>query len=125
MSIKFIPALSFVQSQLNTLSVLLQGLPDDLPTDVYCFDGFSEQFEFTCNALHNLGSDGCLNCYLERILAPLGRKDGIILKGRGPGLEAVVELLAVYITEHPENAILHKWVDNLVDAAVMAGAYVS
>jgi hypothetical protein len=124
MSIKLIPALSDVEKQLNTLSVLLQGLPDELPSEVYSFNDYSEDFEFTRDALHDLGRDGALNCHLERKLAPQGRKNGIKLIGRGPGLEAVVPLLAVYITTHPENVILHKWVDDLIDATVHAGAHV-
>jgi hypothetical protein len=124
MSTTLIPSLAPVEMKLRTLAALLRGLPLDLPSDVYHFNTFSEASAFTSDDLKDFGADGALNRHLERTFAPHGRKDGVVITARGIGLEAVVDVLKNCIAHHPDNVILHKWVDDLVEGAIMAGAYV-
>jgi hypothetical protein len=118
-------SLACIQALLKVLTALFHALPSTLPNNVYAFHEFSASTDISAEDIDDYGSvEGALNHYLECKLAPRGRKDGVQLLGRGPGLEAVVKILDTYITLHPENVLLQKWVDDLEDAARRAGSTV-
>jgi hypothetical protein len=112
-----------IQVELKNLSTLLHTLPIDLPTG-YNFQGFKLQDHFSDDDIDDLGENGALNKHLERTFAPLGRAQGIKLTHRGAGLDAIVPLLEEHIQWHPNDAVLHKWVDDLICAARLAGSQV-
>jgi hypothetical protein len=112
-----------IQIELKNLSTLLHTLPIDLPSG-YNFQGFKLQDHFSDDDIDNLGKNGALNKHLEHTFAPLGCAQGIKLMHRGAGLEAIVPLLEEHIQWHPNDAVLHKWVDNPISAARLASSQV-
>ncbi|KAG1836631.1 hypothetical protein DFJ58DRAFT_817985, partial [Suillus subalutaceus] len=74
--------------------------------------------------IEDMGPIGALNRELECVMGQ--RHNGpILFKERGPGLEAVVDVLESHLIEHhnsPETILLVKWVDDLTTAAKAAFA---
>jgi hypothetical protein len=101
------------------LRAQISALPFDLPEDVYslhdfAFDRLPSHLE---DKLEDLGKNRLLNLVLERQIAPKGRINGVALRGRGRGLEAVVDLLEECTHEFPNDVVLQKWIPDLTDAA--------
>lgn len=107
-------------ANLKKLQAYLENLPDTIPicTEVdgtYGFDFFNVDDE----DMEDLGVEGAVNRQLEVRLGH--RQDGpIIFRERGPGLTEVVTVLESHLTWLSGSAILLKWLDDLIEAAVQA-----
>ena len=103
-----------LEDRLAELYSRLKALPEGLPGDVYEFRGF----EITEEESEDLGRSGALNRTLERTFCPQGRVNGpFTLKGQGEGLLAVVDVLSRFTAEFPNDVVLQKWIDDLIQAA--------
>jgi hypothetical protein len=110
------------KNELIKLRHYLMHLPTSLPntSNTYTFQTFTWDPE---KAEDFGGIDAAVNHALEIAFCPQGRKRGsIVLKERGPGLVAVVDVLAMHIKNFPNSAVLQKWVFDLIDAAKSHGA---
>jgi hypothetical protein len=103
--------------KLTELRQELTHLPDSLPdgSTFYSFENFAWDLEKE----EEYGSvESAVNHAFEITFCPLGRKSGpIILKGQGPGLVAVVDILEQHTKAYPQSAILQKWILDLIAAA--------
>jgi hypothetical protein len=108
----FISMAEQVQKRLPALKLLLQTLPPDpaIPysNNIYNF----ASFELDPAEILNYGKEGTLNRALEIVF---GSQHAGVLQFRecSPGLTAIVDLFGGYIKQFLENAILHKWVEDL------------
>jgi hypothetical protein len=110
---------SEVEQALADLRRLLRGLPSQLPLVQFTSDTFKPSLE----AIQDYGTEAsAVNRCLEVTLAPTGRLDGLTISGRGPALEAVVDVLARLTKENPEDVVFQKWIDDLTQGAKRAGA---
>lgn len=84
-----------LNTKLLLLAHLLRGLPDTLPlgNDFYQFENYEPSQE-DCERFES--DEFAVNNDLERRLCPNGRKDGLVLRERGPGLVAVASVLRQY-----------------------------
>ncbi|KAF7311298.1 DUF659 domain-containing protein [Mycena kentingensis (nom. inval.)] len=102
-------------TEIRKLAELLKNVPKSIPL------GTEHDFrahELRQDALLDMGCEkSVVNQDLERSFG--SRADGVIsFKSRGPGLEAVADVLREYITGTAgQNLILTKWVDDLTAAA--------
>ncbi|OCB87760.1 hypothetical protein A7U60_g5083 [Sanghuangporus baumii] len=80
-----------------------------------------QNFAYDPSEAADIGEEGAVNHTLEVILAPKGRGKGIEFKEKGPGLMAVVDVLRYYNKKYEGNAVLQKWVRDLLDAAIKSG----
>jgi hypothetical protein len=106
--------------KLNNLRALIRGLPESLPLDAYqSFLAYNPSEDL----IEDYGDEvSAVNRDLEVGLCPKGRMNGLVLVGRGPGLAAVVEVVARFLRKYPDNVILQKWLQDLFEAAEKAGA---
>ena len=103
-----------LNSRLKDLRKHLGSLPNDLPCDVYDFRNFEVSDEDSLD----IGRSGALNRALECLFCPQGRTQGPFkLKGRGEGLDAIVDVLSRFTEEFPNDVILQKWIEDLIQAA--------
>lgn len=108
------------EALLQRLRNLLHGLPKNIPEGCkyYNFKDFSPSQD----KVEDFGAAGALNNELEVVFCPLGRQKGpVVLKERGAGLEAIVDVLRRFTAEFPTDAVLQKWIFDLIDAAEHAG----
>ncbi|KAJ7577226.1 hypothetical protein C8J56DRAFT_726501, partial [Mycena floridula] len=100
---------------LRTLRHLIQNLPSTVPlADDHNF----LSYEIDQERLDDYGSNqSVVNRDLEVSFG--SRSAGpVVFKSRGPGLEAVVDVLRDYITgSKGQNLLLTKWVDDLTESA--------
>ncbi|KZT08291.1 uncharacterized protein LAESUDRAFT_649164 [Laetiporus sulphureus 93-53] len=111
-----IPSHAALNKQLFQLRQHLEHLPEDIPIgNCYDFKGYAPSED----AITDYGSAAAaFNHDLEVIFAPKGRTEyPIIFHQRGEGLTAVVNALRKHIFSDPMNAVLRKWVADLLDAA--------
>ncbi|EJD08449.1 uncharacterized protein FOMMEDRAFT_151312 [Fomitiporia mediterranea MF3/22] len=80
-----------IEIKLQELYNCLLTLPDTLPLSNQFYN--FKNFDLEDNEKEDYGTDGAVNRRLEVIFCPSGRQEGIQLKERGPGLEAVVGVL--------------------------------
>ncbi|KAL5512313.1 hypothetical protein ACEPAG_3305 [Sanghuangporus baumii] len=80
-----------------------------------------QNFVYDATEADDIGEEGAVNHALEVILAPKGRGNGIEFTEKGPGLTAVVDVLRYYNNKYERNAVLQKWVHDLLDAAIKSG----
>ncbi|KAH9948279.1 hypothetical protein B0H21DRAFT_734461 [Amylocystis lapponica] len=114
--------LDTINKNISRLRCLLENLPHHLPTDRYNFI----DFPIDQDEIEDKGLVGALNHALEISLCPQGRIHGpFLLLGRGPGLVAIADLLSVFVAKHPNDAVLQKWIFDLIAAAEFTGAVVS
>ncbi|KAI9065799.1 hypothetical protein FKP32DRAFT_1556380, partial [Trametes sanguinea] len=105
--------------KLATLRVLLSGLPPIVPfapvsASVYNFHDFS----VSDDDISDLGLLGAVNRELEvRLGDRTKRGDTFELRERGPGVEALADVLQRYIETFPGNTLLEKWIDDACRAA--------
>lgn len=112
-----------VDDKLLELYYCLSSLPQSISSSAkyYNFVGYGPDPE----DVENFGSeDSAVNHSLEVTFCPEGRKNGIQLKERGPGLVAVVDVLRKYNKQFPGNAVLQKWIGDLLESALKAGGSV-
>lgn len=103
-----------IRARLVYLRKSFDALPAALPEAAYSFDNFAISEEDS----EERSRIGALNHHLECTFCPQGRASGpFILRGRGAGLISLVDILASFISEFPEDAILQKWVEDLISAA--------
>ena len=103
-----------LNSRLEHLRKCLDSLPNDLPCGVYDF----RKFEVSEEDSEDIGRSGALNRALECLFCPQGRTQGPFkLKGRGEGLNAIVDVLSRFTEEFPSDVILQKWIEDLIQAA--------
>ncbi|KAG1889148.1 hypothetical protein F4604DRAFT_1546063, partial [Suillus subluteus] len=101
------------KGKLQQLSLFLSNLPQTIP---YA-DAAQTHYRFFLDdeKIEDMGPIGALNRELECVMGQ--RHNGpISFKERGPGLEAVVDVLESHLIEHhnsPETILLVKWVDDL------------
>src|SRR5436189_2290388 len=98
---------------LRKLRWALSNLPDSLP-DGSPFYSFAT-FTWDPEKEEDFGSvESAINHAFEIIFCPLGRRSGpITLKGRGPRLVAIVDILETQTKAFPQSAILQKWIFDL------------
>jgi hypothetical protein len=117
---------SKTKEKLQLLSLFLRNLPETIPYadsahTEYGFDFFAVDDE----KVEDMGPIGALNRELECRMGQR-HKGPIVFKERGPGLEAVVDVLTGYLDEYrdsSETILLVKWADDLVTAAKAAFTY--
>jgi hypothetical protein len=111
-----------VKSELKTLKSLLSNISDMVPKgdNLYQFQNFALDPE----KVKDFGGEDCaVNHGLKIIFCPQGRRDGpIVLKGQGPGLVAVVDVLEKWIQIYLKSMVLQKWISDLATAAKYVGA---
>jgi len=103
-------------ARLSHLRTALAQLPDSIPlgNSKYNF----EHYATDPDKVELYGStEAALNNALEVTFAPRGRKDesapcSFEFQERGPGLVAVVNVLAAALDQFPNSALLQKWVSN-------------
>ncbi|KAI8990589.1 ribonuclease H-like domain-containing protein [Trametes punicea] len=106
-------------STISYLRVLLAGLPSTLPyksgaESTYKFQDFGISDE----EIEDLGLAGALNHELEvRLGDRTKRGDTFEIKERGPGIEALAEVLQHYQEMLPEDVLLSKWISDACRAA--------
>jgi hypothetical protein len=104
---------------LEYLRYLFTNLPDTIPSymSLYNFQNFTPDPE----KVELYGSkEGALNNALEVTFAPRGRQEGpnpFMLKEKGPGLLAVVDVLQQFSDDFPTLAIIQKWVEDFTKSA--------
>ncbi|KAG2131337.1 hypothetical protein DEU56DRAFT_953870 [Suillus clintonianus] len=108
------------QKKLQQLYLFLSNLPDTIP---YADAGQTQYgFSLDDDRIEDMGPIGALNCALECVMGQC-HNGPISFKERGPGLEAVVDILEAHLIEHhesPETILLVKWIDDLTTAAEAA-----
>ena len=97
-------------------------LPASIPTANQFYD--FRAFGLSSGEVQAYGPEGAVNHALEVAFCPFGQENVITLKERGPGLEAVVDVLRKYNSEYWGNAVLQKWVFDLTEAALRASGMV-
>lgn len=103
-----------------SLRALLAGLPSSLPSVSATSKSRYNFSDFTLpdDVVADIGTVGAVNHELEvRLGARTGRGDTFELMERGPGIEALSDVLAHYTTEFPDDILLQKWVDDACRAA--------
>lgn len=106
------------KTDLEQLRLYLQKLPNVLPvptTPKYDLRGFAPDPEW----VGDIGEEGAVNRELEVIFG--SRFHGpLTLDERGPGIEAMSDVLERYLQKYPESVLLGKWVADTTLAAVNA-----
>lgn len=101
-------------ARLGHLRTCFDTLPSSLSDASYSFQDLSLSDE----DIEDRGRVGALNHLLECTFCPQGRSNGpFLLNGCGPGLLALVDILFTFISDFPGDAILQKWVEDLISAA--------
>jgi len=121
-NMSFFNTVSRNDTKLQRLQSALTHLPDCIPlgNSKYHFEHFVPDPE----KVEEYGSaEAAVNNALEVTFAPQGRKDESApcpfeFQECGPGLITVVDVLAITLQEYPQSALLHKWTDDLLCAAV-------
>jgi hypothetical protein len=114
---------SQTREKLRLLALYLKHLPDSIPTVHASATEYGFDF-LTCedDDIADMGVVGAVNRQLEIRFGP--RNNGpVILKEQGIGLEGVVDVLQSNIDRRAhlgEIMLLHKWLDDLIAAAVHA-----
>lgn len=112
-----------LEVKLLQLRCALSTLPASVPYSNQCYN--FTVFGLFEEDIEDYGRQGAVNHILEVTFCPNGRKnEPIQLKERGPGLEAVVDVLAQYTSEFPTDTVLQKWIDDLLEAAIRTGGSV-
>ncbi|KAL7284543.1 hypothetical protein ACG7TL_001835 [Trametes sanguinea] len=102
------------EALLMQLRRALEALPEILPENTLDFRGFTLSPE----ECEDRGRGGAMNHLLECTFCPGGRLDGpFLLQCRGPGLLALVDVLATFTCELPGDVVLQKWISDLIQAA--------
>ncbi len=100
--------------QINKLRSYLLGLPTSLPlaleTSRYNFNVFSPDAEWVEDA----GEEAAINRELEVILG--SRAKGLILPERGPGVVALANVLANFISSFPDSVLPTLWLTDVTRA---------
>ena len=108
-----------ISHDLQYLRHLLSNLPDTvLHGDIYDFRNFEPDPQLV--ELYGT-NEAAVNNVLEVTFAPRGRVDGpspFPILEQGPGLVAIVDVLQRFITEFPQSAIMKKWLEDFLKAAV-------
>jgi hypothetical protein len=103
--------------ELDTLCELLTNLPLALP----CRSEENTDYPFLSFEIHGAvlqRTNGDVIRALSESLWSIFFADGeLLISERGPCICAVVDVLRKYLSEHPNNPILHKWVRDIGDAA--------
>lgn len=104
---------SNVSGSLNRLSFYLKHLPDTHPINNRPKPDFRSFFpDFA-----TYDDDEAVNRELEINLGPrTGENDTFTLHERGPGIEALAEVLQQYLEEFPTSFLLRKWLDDSLRA---------
>ncbi|PIL32858.1 hypothetical protein GSI_04975 [Ganoderma sinense ZZ0214-1] len=103
-----------ILARLAHLWTCFDTLPLTLPDTTHSF----QHFELSDEDIEDRGRVGALNHHLECTFCPQGRANGpFLLNGRGPGLLSLVDVLSAFIEDFPSDAILQKWVEDLIRAA--------
>ncbi|KIJ23610.1 hypothetical protein M422DRAFT_275773 [Sphaerobolus stellatus SS14] len=111
-----------IQTRLGTLRGVLDGLPTSLPLiepskSKYSFVGFEPDPDL----VEETGCiSGAINKTFEIIFDWKSRMEGdriIPIMERGPGIAAVVDVLEAAISKEPGDAVLEKWVNDLILSA--------
>lgn len=105
---------------ISKLRFLLKNLPDSLPLKSaedasINFLGFEPDPEW----IDRIGTvEGAVNREIEVRVGPRNNAEGTFkLTERGPGIEALADVLEKYTTEFPDDVILNKWVADSSRAA--------
>ena len=103
--------------ELDTLCELLTNLPLALP----CRSEENTDYPFLSFEIHGAvlqRTNGDVIRALSKSLWSIFFADGeLLISERGPCICAVVDVLRKYLSKHPNNPILHKWVRDIGDAA--------
>jgi hypothetical protein len=113
-----------LEERLKYLDILLKRLPDEaclpLPPpgkSLYLFQKISIPLEFIERTESELGG---LNETLKSAFGWQTRttSNGIIeIKERGPGIEAIVRVFKMYLNKYPGDAIIVKWLEDVITGA--------
>lgn len=102
------------------LRVLLKRLPSSLPCPSASQSAYGfHEFGISDEEVDDYGSAvGAVNRQLEVRLGPCtGRGNTFELKERGPGIEALADVLDRYLEAHPGDILLQKWTEDACRAA--------
>ncbi|PIL29838.1 hypothetical protein GSI_08045 [Ganoderma sinense ZZ0214-1] len=103
-----------ILARLAHLRACFDTLPLTLSDTTYSF----QQLELSDEDIEDRGCVRALNHCLECTFCPQGHANGsFLLNGRGPGLLSLVDVLSAFIVDFPGDAILQKWVEDLIRAA--------
>ncbi|KIO32093.1 hypothetical protein M407DRAFT_67168 [Tulasnella calospora MUT 4182] len=100
--------------KLNLLKAQRERLPASLPNPPA--QQSSYQWQIDQDFLSDEGIVAATNQMLERVIGM--RAGGITIRERGRGISGVVEVLNAALQEEPKNAIIHKWIDDIMEIDV-------
>ena len=111
-----------IPGRLETLWQLLANLPENLPQPEQTQYPFhpSENFFLDAEEVEDNGKVRALNRLLENTYGfqSCSQGDGIIpIFEHGPSICAVANILEIFVLKFPSDAVLTKWVDDLIAAA--------
>ena len=113
-----------ILQDLHRLRFLLTNLPQGLPCpQTVQTSGYKDFINFTPDPVqieYTGDKASAVSTQLKSIFGWQARTTGdgiIVLTERGEALCSVVDVLSTYITKYPENNVLKKWVQDIINAA--------